>query len=207
MSAMLHVPRASSTVLLYQWPAGSDLAVCVDSSITDAEAVERIKAGVEQWPTVCGIKLHWVTDSDLADVWIVPAHLPISATSKELGLTDEPVPGVKRQLLMRVNYDEVWTPEELYQTSLHEFGHALGIGHAPVGVMSCMSAYLDPSVTTPQSWEIGQAQLRYGLPAAFASSPPLLVTASFTVEIPEPGRYTVALEGGTASGVEFTKVA
>jgi hypothetical protein len=194
-------PMQAQTALLYQWPAGSDLAVCVDSSITDAEAVDRIKAGINLWPTVCGIRLHWTTNADLAYVLIVPAHLPISTYSKELGLTDEPVPGATRQLLMRVNYDEAWTPEELYQTSLHEFGHAVGIGHAPDGVMSCMSAYLDPSVTTPQPWEIGQAQLRYGPPA---SQPPV-GTASFTVSIPEPGDYRITVTG-TASGVELTKV-
>lgn len=142
---------------------------------------DLLAEGIESWSAVAEVTILRTTDqsqaqvvigfvADLADDPSVPADMAqIQAwrAGLELGLTDEPVGmSVDMTLYMRLNINPAggWTPSKLAQVARHEFGHALGLDHAPDGVPSCMSATLDESIDTQQPWDIAQAQALYGPP-------------------------------------------
>ena len=85
--------------------------------------------------------------------------------------------GSDSQLLMRFDDDETFTTDptgrgtQLENVSTHEFGHLIGISHAP-NATSLMSPYYNKSIATPRAWDISQAQTRYGAPKSAPPSPP-----------------------------------
>lgn len=111
-----------------------------------------------------------------------------------------PLPGVE-QVPLVFDLDETWTaPDPRFQplvadiaaaidpggaptveavvagvqyffVALHEGGHGLGIGHAPVGSDNVMAPTYNPRVTTFGSWEREEAIRRYGPPVAPPPTP------------------------------------
>lgn len=77
--------------------------------------------------------------------------------------------GSDRQLLMRFDDDETFTTNQsgggilLQNVATHEFGHLLGLSHAP-NATSLMSPYYNRDIGTPREWDREQAVSRYGFP-------------------------------------------
>lgn len=84
--------------------------------------------------------------------------------------------GSDRQLLMRFDDDETFTTNQtgngiyLEAVSTHEFGHLIGLSHAPTSGF-LMSPYYSRDVFKPRSWDIEQAVGRYGFPAVQPPAP------------------------------------
>ncbi len=166
-----------------QWPRGQALSWYFDAGNGDPSFVEGpIARGIASWSEVAGVAITQTSDQhraqvivgfldDLAeDLSVYPDPVQIQAWRDgiELGLTDEPVyVESDKQLIMRLNSHPQggWSELRLEEVARHECGHALGMGHAPLGTPSVMSAVLDERETTFQSWDIAQIQALYGPPA------------------------------------------
>lgn len=51
----------------------------------------------------------------------------------------------------------------------HEMGHGIGLDHGPDG--NLLAPYYDKTIRKPQSWDIAEAQLRYGKPVPIVGHP------------------------------------
>jgi hypothetical protein len=173
------------------WPAGQVITWAINASNLAPQDLARltdpIARGLESWARVCGVRIARYDGStpepNIAVVFVADLSVDTTvawnlgqniawANGSELGLTDEPVGdvGPGRQVRLRLNANAAWTELRLEQVTRHEAGHALGCDHAPAGVRSCMSAYLDESVTEQQSWECSWARYYYGPPPEPASA-------------------------------------
>lgn len=125
---------------------------------------------------------------------------PIDRLNGILAETQLPCDGrADVQRTMVFDSAEPWTPRMLFQVGLHEWGHELGIGHAPANVRSVMGEYYDPELEQLQPWEIGQAVEKCGPPEAVPQpSTPQVIESSVAVQpfdiklsIDRPGEYVV----------------
>ena len=158
------------------WPAGVPVTWYFDPSITPAGGVAAylieaaIVNGISAWSFACGVTIQRVTDPVLARV--IVAFQPIDGPGNVVGLTDLPC-GAPATAVMRLRLDsaENWTPGMIQQVVTHEFGHALGLVHAPAGTLAIMDPYYNPSIFGLQAWDKDQAALRYGPPPKTPSTP------------------------------------
>lgn len=101
---------------------GDDAVVCeIDAVFTDQQSLD-IRRAADKWNTVTVRDVRFASQGD--GDWLI---LPASVTENRLGYAQS-----KRRLI-RIN---PLTPnDEIYVVSLHELGHALGLGHVKSGVM------------------------------------------------------------------------
>jgi hypothetical protein len=180
------------------WLPGTQVTWCLSTSaypasIAPADCHAEIAAAFAAWLAVCGVDLVEVTSP--AEALVLVSFDPIDGPNNVLGLTQLPL----IQHTMRLDVAEPWTPIYLRRVATHEAGHAIGLGHAPDGVKSIMSAYYDPTVDAPQAWEIAEAQARYGPPGRPSPAPTpqpgaqATGTATVLINVPAPGSYRLTL--------------
>ena len=189
MRACGHPAVMADTVC--RWPAGTVVTWYVDTSELTPEAVATIASAIGQWSQVSGVQTQQVADPSQARVLIT--FEPIDPARVVLGLTELPCDGLADvQHSMKLNVAEDWSEAEIFDVALHEFGHAIGLVHPPDGVRSCMSAYLDMSVSSPQPPDVAAAVLRYGAAVAAAPDPAPQPTPAPVPAVPPTPPSTVS---------------
>ena len=132
----------------------------------------------KNWEAVCDLKFTEIDNSN-SDILVSTGRGSSSQFDGPNGtLAWSYLPnGDDRQILMKFDDDETFTTDPtgrgvyLEAVSTHEFGHAIGISHAP-NATSLMSPYYNKSISTPRAWDISQAQTRYGAPKSAPTPPP-----------------------------------
>lgn len=147
------------------------------------------------WQSVCGLTFEQSSDSSSHDI----SHLtrPIDGRSGTLAEAELP-PGDDRRLRMWADIGERWhaasnlSPPtqqgliDLLAVIAHEGGHSIGLSHTPrITGKALMDAFYSEQIRKPQSWDIEEAQRRYGPPVEL---PPPAV-------IPVPGKWPDKFEG------------
>lgn len=158
-----------------RWPSGTIVTWYLDISqlpkaLPDSGVVGlSVSDGIEPWPTHCGVTCLRVADPSLARVFI--KFREIDGPYNVLGLTELPCSGsAEVQHTMILDTREQWTPTWLAQVTMHEFGHGLGLNHAPAG-QAVMSPVYNPALKDLQTWDIAEARRRYGPPASTSPTP------------------------------------
>lgn len=167
-----HIRLESDAV--YQWPRGTvvtwhldRLTVAVDRSPKGIE--QALRAAARRWAAACGVQIRQVKEPSQARVLVrfdpIDGNSQVEGNGPILGETELPIEGrADAQHLMRLDVDEDWTAHSLVTVATHEFGHALGVGHAPEGTTAVMGPYYDPELTELQPWDVAEARRRYGRP-------------------------------------------
>lgn len=190
----------------YAWPKGTLLPYYIDAATgcpagLDPAAVDaQIDAAFQVWPKVCGARLVRTTDRSQArivSVW--DPGVEAYDNDYDLARTDLPDnPDASTVLVNRLNPSPAagWTLRRLYIAEIHEIGHALGLVHAPDGVLSIMSAWLNESLSGPTAYDVQNAVADCGPPAAPAPAP-------IRLELPDGGTlvYTAAATPTVAADV------
>ena len=84
----------------------------------------------------------------------------IDGPGKVLAETELPCGGQK-YVRMWFDVGENWSDAEFFQVGAHEFGHAIGIGHAPQGTPNLMQPFLDMSIKACGPWDLAEELKRY----------------------------------------------
>lgn len=168
-------------------------------------ALEVLTAAYAQafaaWQAVCGLTFAQTMLQAEADFVILTRG--IDGNGGTLAEHQLP-PGNDQQLRGWFDVGDSWTtyspPErgkiDLVAVATHEFGHGIGLSHTNKPG-NLLNPYYDPSVRTPQEWDIAEAVRRYGPPVAAPTPPnPLPPTGGalpaelqIMVEVPGVGLY------------------
>lgn len=141
----------------------------------DKEVEEKYAPSIEwawkQWEKVCAIRVE--RQSSVRSASVFYTHRPIDGRGGTLAWAELPC-GPDRQLECRIDANDLYhldpsTPAprgytHLAGTVAHEAGHSIGIEHDPTPATALMDPMHNPAVLTPRTWDIKQAQLRYGPP-------------------------------------------
>ena len=119
------------------------------------------------WARHSGVKLVYTENTRTANVIIDPGV--IDRSGQVLAWSELPCSGQK-QLKQLYDTMEAWSLEltaprgkiSLPLVIIHEAGHALGLGHGPVG--NIMAPTLNSSLSDLQAWDVAEIQARYGRP-------------------------------------------
>lgn len=147
------------------WPAGVDASWYLDPGSVPAIAAPFVEASLTAataiWAQSAGIRTPRVSDPNTARVLI--RFTEIDGPWNVLGITQLPCGADgSSQVLMRLDVAEAWTADMLAQVAAHEFGHALGLGHAPAPTVALMAPIWNSRVYVLQPWDLVQVQGLYG---------------------------------------------
>lgn len=81
------------------------------------------------------------------------------------------------QVKLQFDLGDNWTPAKLGQTAWHEFGHGIGISHAPAGSANIMAPSLNMNIHECGEWDLIEEKRRY--PAAMPPPVPSPTGGSF----------------------------
>jgi len=152
-----------------------DLTYAIDKFVGDLpESDQRdiFRAAWDEWEAVCRVhvsRIDSVADANIVVSAARGAQFGFDGPGRTLAWAYLP-DGNDQQLWMSFDLDELWTRRDssggirLLNVAAHEFGHLLGLGHySDQGAL--MSAFYDPEIGKPQvTFDIPQAQERYGEP-------------------------------------------
>ena|GEM_PF-3336557 len=184
----IHTDRAALAGRMCKWPAGTLVTWYLDPSsvplgLSYSETLKAITAGIGIWPQVCGLQAARVNSPEQARVFI--SFRPIDGSNGILGQTQLPCEGLSNvQHTMQLDNVERWDADFLRRVVMHEFGHAIGLEHAPDGTVAVMAKYYDRSLDYPQPWDVAEAQKRCG-PAPANQPTPAPKPVSQTVTLPQ----------------------
>lgn len=123
-----------------------------------AEAVRRLTA-------VCGLTV--IEAADPSQAQIIAVQGPIDGPWNVLALSELPPPDAGPITVLHQTFDvaeTALTRDQRKAMMAHEFGHCLGLGHAPQGSGNLMEPILS-TIGSPQAGDIAELQARYGPPA------------------------------------------
>lgn len=176
-----------AALALSTWP-DTDITWTITDLVpgmTEAELRRACGWGLAQWAKVCGVRPREVTDASQAKILVTCRR--IDGGGGVLAECELPQQGSRRVRLW-LDVGETWSTEIpslraiiLADVLWHEFGHALGINHAPQGSANVMAPVYNPAVKSAGSFDISESQRRYGRPVV---EPP---TSPQPVPTPQPG--------------------
>ncbi len=168
----------ADTADLSAWPDGDLPWALVDlvPGIPEQHLVADLTDAFGQWSRFCGIRPRYVEDA--ASARLLVGARSIDGVFGILAETELPAPGL-RQVRMWFDTGDAWRDQyspgdrrlSIVIVGRHEFGHAIGLGHAPDGSANWMAPIYDPTVTDAGPWDVAQAVARYPMPPA--PPPPL----------------------------------
>lgn len=199
-----------------RWPEGTELtwwldATMIPSTLGTAQDVSAALAGAfAAHARACNVQIREVSFRDQARLLI--GFQPIDGPYNVLAQTQLPYAGIDpgSQLWMHLDSAEQWTLKFVGQVAMHEFGHFLGVGHAPAPILAVMSPEYQPQFSDLQPWDVAQDQARYGPAAPAAAAPPSAAAPSETIvmdpitlriTVPGPGTYEVVCTPTSAKRV------
>lgn len=172
MTTDLFMPRCG--VPDFVMPEGAALQRWVSPNVTCAHRIEGLnplEAEVERqlvitalasFSGVCGLLLTLIESMSTANIItkIGPQRSGILAHSF-MPNANEPLTTKLEQLF---GSNVQWSFHLLLQVLMHEYGHAVGLPHAPSSSGAIMQPTANGKIVTWQKWDIEQLQLRYGKP-------------------------------------------
>lgn len=159
-----------------QWPRGMVVRWTVQDPtppFSKTQMKEILTLAWSGWEAVCGIRAQWVSQAARANV--VVTHRRIDGAGGVLAEAQLPCgnAGDSTQLGVWNDTGDDWVVSknmdgrmiDLLRVDMHEFGHSLGLGHAPERSRNLMAPSIS-SIRSPQNgWDIPQSQARYGPPS------------------------------------------
>lgn len=120
-----------------------------------------------RWQRVCGLAFEQTTTSSNADIVILTRKIDGNGGT----LAEHELPnGTDKQIRGWYDVGEKWTTNsppgnkiDLIAVACHETGHGIGLSHTN-RAGNLLNPYYDPSVSSPQEWDIAEAVARYGPP-------------------------------------------
>lgn len=185
----------------YQWPRGSKLTWGIASSrfgrLSDMDLKDVVSHFLEEIVAACEIEFTYVPNAALANIYLISQRL--DGPSGVLADMQIPTGNVTPATQLRGRFDDLenWvvseTPKsgeiDIYRVGLHEWLHALGLGHRPVSIPdpALIAPVYSRTIRNLQPADKGELVRRYG-PARIAppSMPPPPVS-------PTPGAKPVSV--------------
>lgn len=155
---------------------------------------------IENWNSVCGIRLKYQEDMDTANIYATPG----STGAGVLAYSYLPCGASQSDRMQQVyNSKTNWSYALLLQVMTHEIGHAIGLDHGPRG--SLMQPTASGDITKPQSWDIAEVVARYGAPNPKPPPGPPPPNPPGPVELViiktiQPGKYRLVPVEDTVAG-------
>lgn len=146
-----------------------------DTDISKEEWEESIRIALSYGEAVCDVKFSKVENKSVANFVISLGQGSRDDFDGNSGVLAwcqlPPSSSFKGQLLSKFDKDETWVPYNkttrgifLVNVACHEIvGHGLGVSHHNV-LNSLMNPFYSPTIDKPQTEDIRQLVLRYGLP-------------------------------------------
>ncbi len=158
-----------------RWPRGQVVTWKVDKPIAKfpkRDYIEICRMAIAQWEAVCGIRFERATNGR-ANINITTRR--IDARGGVLAEAQLPCGNVgpSTQLMVWVDTSEDWVHAanppagamDLLRVLTHEFGHSIGMGHAPEGSRNLMAPTVSRIRAPQMNWDIPQSVVRYGDPS------------------------------------------
>jgi hypothetical protein len=168
----------------HRWPPGSRLTIGVGftslGELSDMDCKDVIVECVKEPAAACNVSFEIVTNPRTANIYLVRNRLDgPSGVLAQMGIPMNPRPDT--QLIGEFDDSEAWgvydnPPNariDFYRVFLHEFEHALGLGHKPASVRepALIAPIYSPVIRHLQPADIGELVRRYGSPQV-APKPP-----------------------------------
>lgn len=202
---------------LDRWKPGLVVTYCVagyptESGLSKEQVLNVVKRCCDAWSAVCGIKFQRVTDPG-------EAHIVMNKGRGQSAGFDGPsgilawceIPqgnAFQGQLQLRWDLEELWVDDatangiQLMNVTCHELGHGIGHYHNNVQAQLLNPIY-NARIGVPQSYDIQEAQSRYGKPVIVAAPTDAPIPGGST---PFPRRVKVLSSDGRVYGGELTEL-
>lgn len=134
------------------------------------EHVQAVQLALAAWNEVCGLECFYTTNARTSDIRIYSQR--IDGMGNVLAESYLPCSGRDDPLTQRYDAGDQWViwdkdgappagKIDIGRVTMHELGHALGLGHSPEPDM-LMSPTYSIKIRRPRIWEINEMIRRYG---------------------------------------------
>lgn len=170
----------------YRWPPGSRLTIGVGFSqlgeLSDMDCKDVIREAVREPSEAANISFEIVTNPLQANIKLIRNRLDgPNGVLAQMGIPMNPRPDT--QLIGEFDDSESWGIYEnppngridFYRVFLHEFEHALGLGHKPASIRepALIAPIYSPVIRNLQPADKAELVRRYGQPQATAPATPV----------------------------------
>lgn len=201
----------------YRWPPGSRLTIGVGFSqlgdLSQSDCKDAIAEAVKEPAAACNVSFDIISNPLQANIKLIRNRLDgQSGVLAQMGIPMNPRPDT--QLIGEFDDSEAWglfqnPPNgriDFYRVFLHEFLHALGLGHKPASIRepALIAPIYSPVIRHLQPADIGELVRRYGAPTS-PPPPPAAggkpVNVKFQAEVEQDGKLWRGEVKGTLARV------